>query len=123
MSHPLTFPPRHWRTNDLAPDVVDEFVAHVILPAGAFDPDKAYKDSKLCNLLFQRELVRRLALTKSPVTVNAFGPGLITRTGFFRNQPGLFVAPFDFLTNEVFKVATSVRSARPFRRDIPLFFL
>lgn len=28
--------------------------------------------------------------------VVAFGPGLITRTGFFRSQPPLFVKVFDF---------------------------
>ena len=42
------------------------------------------QDSKLCNILFARELSHRLAARGSPVTVNAFGPGLITRTGFFR---------------------------------------
>jgi hypothetical protein len=42
------------------------------------------------------------------VTVNSFGPGLITRTGFFRNQQPLFVKVFDFFTNDVFHVAETV---------------
>ena len=40
-----------------------------------FDADKAYKDSKLCNALFMRELAQRLRKQGSPATVNAFGPG------------------------------------------------
>lgn len=40
-----------------------------------FDADKAYKDSKLCNVLFARELARRLKDQGSAVCVTAFGPG------------------------------------------------
>ena len=42
------------------------------------------------------------------VEVNSFGPGLITRTGFFRNQPPLFTKIFDIATNEIFRVAETV---------------
>lgn len=73
-----------------------------------FDADKAYKDSKLMNMLFTYELERRLLEKGSKVTVNAFGPGLITRTGLFRHQNPLFVKAFDFATNEVFHVAETV---------------
>jgi len=52
-----------------------------MVDGSAYDADKAYKDSKLCNVLFARELERRLQAAGSPVQVNAFGPGLITRTG------------------------------------------
>ena len=38
--------------------------------------DKAYKDSKLCNVMFARELARRLKEQGSPVCVTAFGPGV-----------------------------------------------
>jgi protochlorophyllide reductase len=76
--------------------------------SSVYDADKAYKDSKLCNVLFTRELARRLAASGSKCTANCFGPGLITRTGFFRNQNPLFVGVFDFLTNDVFHVAESV---------------
>jgi len=74
----------------------------------AFDADKAYKDSKLANMLFMYELERRLQARNSKITVNAFGPGLITRTGLFRNQNPLFVKVFDFATNEIFHVAETV---------------
>ena len=46
-------------------------------------------------------------LFRSKVTVNAFGPGLITRTGLFRHQQPLFVKAFDLITN-TFNVAESV---------------
>lgn len=68
---------------------------------GAYDPDKAYKDSKLCNMLFMAELDRRLQAEGRGVCANAFSPGLITKTGLFRNQRPLFVAAFDFVANNV----------------------
>ncbi len=52
-----------------------------------FDADKAYKDSKLCNLLFARELERRLRRRGTPLPVLAWSPGLVIprgEDGFFR---------------------------------------
>ena len=52
-----------------------------------FDADKAYKDSKLCNVLFAKELHRRLKVRGKSIPVIAWGPGLViprTETGFFR---------------------------------------
>lgn len=46
---------------------------------------KAYAQAKLANLLFARELQRRLAGTR--VTVNAFHPGAVA-TGIYRGMPG-----------------------------------
>ena len=74
----------------------------------AYDAQKAYADSKLCNVLFARELARRFAEKSSGASAVSYGPGLITRTGFFRNQPPLFTSLFDFATNDVFRVAESV---------------
>jgi protochlorophyllide reductase len=45
-----------------------------MVDGGKYDPDKAYKDSKLCNLLFMGEAARR---EEGKITVNAFSPGLI----------------------------------------------
>jgi retinol dehydrogenase 12 len=53
----------------------------------------AYARSKLCNILFTRELARRWAGTG--VTVNCFHPGF-TRTRF-GNQSGIFWAPLVFV--------------------------
>eukprot|EP00536_Pseudo-nitzschia_multiseries_P009378 jgi/Psemu1/319615/estExt_fgenesh1_pm.C_2600007 len=72
-----------------------------------YNGDKAYKDSKLCNILFCRELQRKLSLddaTKN-VIVNAFSPGLITSTGFFRYQNPIFASVFNVAVSSVFKVA------------------
>lgn len=67
-----------------------------MVDGGPFDPDKAYKDSKLCDMFFMLELDRRLTAAKSRVDVNAFSPGLIPKSGLFRNQQPLFVRGFDF---------------------------
>ena len=53
-----------------------------------FNAEKAYKDSKLCNLLFARELAHRLRLRGTPMPVLAWSPGLVIprdeEGGFFR---------------------------------------
>jgi protochlorophyllide reductase len=42
-----------------------------------FNAEKAYKDSKLCNLLMARELERRLREQGRPMPVLAWSPGLV----------------------------------------------
>jgi protochlorophyllide reductase len=52
-----------------------------------FDADKAYKDSKLCNVLFARQLQRRLQEQGHGWPVIAWSPGLVIprqEGGFFR---------------------------------------
>jgi protochlorophyllide reductase len=52
-----------------------------------FDADKAYKDSKLCNVLFARQLQRRLQEQGRLWPVIAWSPGLVIprrQGGFFR---------------------------------------
>lgn len=78
-----------------------------MVDGGSFDPDKAYKDSKLCNVMTCLELARRLKAQRSLVTANVMNPGLIPTTGLFREFNPLFVAVFTFLTRYVFKVAAS----------------
>ena len=53
---------------------------------GEFDGNKAYKDSKLCGVLFARELSRRLATLDGNVVCNAFSPGFVPTSELFRNQ-------------------------------------
>ncbi|TVS03549.1 MAG: SDR family NAD(P)-dependent oxidoreductase [Cyanobium sp. PLM2.Bin73] len=52
-----------------------------------FDADKAYKDSKLCNVLFARRLQQLLEQRGRPLPVIAWSPGLViprASDGFFR---------------------------------------
>jgi len=71
-----------------------------MVDGGAYDPDKAYKDSKLCNMMFMAEASRRLS--SKGITVNAFSPGLIADpNGFFRYQSKGFASVF----NQITKVA------------------
>lgn len=78
---------------------------------GPYNPDKAYKDSKLCNVMTCLELARRLKNKGSKVTVNCFNPGLAPTTGLFRSFSPLFVLPFTLLTRYVFKVAVNEEEA------------
>ena len=80
-------------------------VSHISLHSS----DKAYKDSKLCNVLFTRELQRRLGsqdATKG-ITANCFNPGLIVSTGLFRDQNQIFTKLFDFAATDLLKVGES----------------
>jgi NAD(P)-dependent dehydrogenase (short-subunit alcohol dehydrogenase family) len=57
-----------------------------------FDGRLAYVNSKLCNLWFAYELVRRIqaagiAGKERPLTVNAFDPGLVPGSGLAREYP------------------------------------
>ncbi|MCS5705795.1 SDR family NAD(P)-dependent oxidoreductase [Synechococcus sp. FGCU-3] len=58
-----------------------------MLDGSAFDAEKAYKDSKLCNLLMAREAARRWQAAGSAVRGLAWSPGLViprSEGGFFR---------------------------------------
>lgn len=75
-----------------------------MVDGGPYDPDKAYKDSKLCNLLFLKEAAQRYGA--DGVTVNAFSPGLIPAPdGFFRYQNPAFAKTFGFIATNVARVA------------------
>ena len=73
-----------------------------MVDGGAFDADKAYKDSKLCNILFTAEASRRLRKLNPRATANAFSPGLIPAPdGFFKYQNKLFASTFNKIANAV----------------------
>ena len=55
--------------------------------SNSFNAEKAYKDSKLCNLLMAREVDRQLREQGTPLPVLAWSPGLViprSQGGFFR---------------------------------------
>jgi protochlorophyllide reductase len=79
-----------------------------MVDGGEYDYDKAYKDSKLCNVLFTRELARRLADKKSSIVASCFSPGLIPSTGLFRNQNQIFASVFGFAAKNVLGIAATV---------------
>ena len=52
-----------------------------------FNADKSYKNSKLCNILFAKELSKRLEISSSKISVITWAPGLVIPNddlGFFR---------------------------------------
>ena len=54
-----------------------------------FEPVKAYKDSKVCNVLTMRELHRRYHETTG-ITFSSLYPGCVATTALFRNHYPLF---------------------------------
>ena len=52
-----------------------------------FNADEAYKNSKLCNILFAKELEKKLKISSSKISVITWAPGLVIPnddSGFFR---------------------------------------
>ena len=82
-----------------------------------FNADKAYKDSKLCNILFAKKLSTFLMTKKLSMPVIAWAPGLVISRnsgGFFRysrkyNQLGQIL--FAFLARDILRITTSNKEA------------
>jgi len=52
-----------------------------------FNADEAYKNSKLCNILFAKELEKKLKISSSKISIITWAPGLVIPnddSGFFR---------------------------------------
>lgn len=70
--------------------MVDGFKAPISMINGKkFKSGKAYKDSKLCNVLTMRELHRRYH-DSTGITFSSFYPGCVADTALFRNHYSLF---------------------------------
>ncbi|MEM7758143.1 MAG: protochlorophyllide reductase [Cyanobacteria bacterium P01_A01_bin.40] len=65
-----------------------------------FKPGKAYKDSKLCNMLTMRELHDRYHQSTG-IIFNALYPGCVAETGLFRNHYSLFQTIFPWFQKNV----------------------
>tara|TARA_Y100001968_G_C19452242_1_gene769497 strand:+ start:1794 stop:2798 length:1005 start_codon:yes stop_codon:yes gene_type:complete len=82
-----------------------------------FNADKAYKDSKLCNLLFASELYRRLNFKKEYIPVIAWAPGLViprSRDGFFkysRKKNEIGTSLFAFIARDLLNITESPKIA------------
>ena len=82
-----------------------------------FNADKSYKNSKLCNILFAKELSRRLQKISSNISVITWAPGLVIPnddSGFFRyskrfNLFGYIL--FSYLAKNILGISESVEYA------------
>jgi len=80
-----------------------------MIDAGEFDGAKAYKDSKVCNMLTMREMADRFKDTG--ITFSSLYPGCIATTGLFRNHFGLFQTLFPLFQQYVTKGYVSEEEA------------
>ncbi|PSO59600.1 MAG: protochlorophyllide oxidoreductase [Cyanobacteria bacterium QH_8_48_120] len=62
---------------------------HSMIDGGEFQPIKAYKDSKVCNVLTMRELHRRYHDSHG-ITFSSLYPGCVATSDLFRNHYRLF---------------------------------
>ena len=65
-----------------------------------FKPGKAYKDSKLCNMITTQELHRRLH-AETGVTFSSLYPGCVADTPLFRNTPKAFQTIFPWFQKNI----------------------
>lgn len=68
--------------------------------AKKFEPVKAYKDSKVCNVLTMRELDRRYHATTG-ITFTSLYPGCVADTPLFRNHYPLFQKIFPWFQKNI----------------------
>jgi len=68
--------------------------------AKRFKPGKAYKDSKLCNMITTQELHRRLHDSTGIVFTSLY-PGCVADTPLFRNTPPLFQKIFPWFQKNI----------------------
>ncbi len=88
-----------------------------MIDGNKFNADKAYKDSKLCNILFARKLSNHLIRKNLSIPVIAWAPGLVIsrdNQGFFRyssqyNKLGQLL--FSFLARDLLRITTSNKDA------------
>lgn len=79
------------------------FLAPVAMINGqAFKPGKAYKDSKLCNMITGRELHRRHH-ARTGIVFNTLYPGCVADTPLFRHTPRAFQVIFPWFQKNITK--------------------
>jgi protochlorophyllide reductase len=89
----------------------------VMLDGGVFNAEKAYKDSKLCNLLMARQVERQLRQQGQTLPVLAWSPGLViprSSGGFFRysrSQNPFGQALFALIARDLLRVTETPQRA------------
>ncbi|MEB3271942.1 MAG: protochlorophyllide reductase [Synechococcus sp.] len=77
------------------------FQAPIAMADGkSFKPGKAYKDSKLCNMITTQELHRRLHQQTGLIFTSLY-PGCVADTPLFRNTPRLFQTIFPWFQKNI----------------------
>jgi protochlorophyllide reductase len=83
--------------------LADGFLAPIAMIDGkAFKPGKAYKDSKLCTMIMNRELHRRYH-AQTGIIFNTLYPGCVADTPLFRHAPRLFQRIFPWFQKNITK--------------------
>ena len=83
------------------------FLAPVAMIDGRpFKPGKAYKDSKLCNMMMSREFHRRYH-DRTGIVFNTLYPGCVADTALFRDTPALFRTIFPWFQKNITKAYVS----------------
>lgn len=73
-----------------------------MIDGGAFKAGKAYKDSKLCNMITSRELHRRHH-ARTGIVFNTLYPGCVADTPLFRHTPRAFQVIFPWFQKHITK--------------------
>lgn len=77
------------------------FKAPIAMASGkAFKPGKAYKDSKLCNMITTQELHRRLH-DSTGIVFSSLYPGCVADSPLFRNTPRAFQTIFPWFQKNI----------------------
>ena len=86
------------------------FISPISMANGKrFKPGKAYKDSKLCNMVTVQELSKRYS--KEQIIINSIYPGCVADTNLFRDTPWLFRFLFPIFQKFITKGYVSQRLA------------
>ncbi len=91
-----------------------------------FNADESYKNSKLCNILFAKELVNKLKKSSSKISVITWAPGLVIpndNSGFFRyskrfNLFGYLI--FSKVAKNILGISESIENAGKILSEIVL---
>ena len=103
-----------------------DFKDEILVPYKNFSADKSYKNSKLCNILFAKELSKRLSFRKKNISVLSWAPGLVipdNELGFFRysqpfNKLGYFI--FSNSAKNILGISEDINNAGNILGDLAL---